>query len=132
MKYFRGRKSFFWWKQKLCISDIICSHWHKNAAWMCIACNFCPCFCDSWSKIRCWWWWQWEKHLLCCLELTAEQNRTQFMTIYFLLSSGIMWFFLFGFWGNTRTAFGISTSHSVSVGCYSGLPPRGLVSQSPI
>lgn len=54
-------------------------------------CNFCPCFRDSWSK-SCWWW-QGEKHLLCCLELTAEQNRERFMTLYFLLSSGItLWF----------------------------------------
>lgn len=57
----------------------------------CTLCNFCPCFHDSWCK-SCWWW-QGEKHLLCCVELASEQNREQFMTLYFLLSSGTtLWF----------------------------------------
>lgn len=54
-------------------------------------CNFCPCCHDS--RCKSCWWWQGEKHLLCFLELTAEQNREWFMTLYFLLSLGItLWF----------------------------------------
>lgn len=34
-----------------------------------------------------------KKHLLCCVELASEQNREQFMTLYFLLLSGTtLWF----------------------------------------
>lgn len=64
---------------------------NKSANNMYTVCNFCPCCHDSWCK-SCWWW-QGEKHLLCFLEMTAEQNRELFMDLYFLLSSGItLWF----------------------------------------
>lgn len=64
---------------------------NKSAINMYTMCHFCPCCRDSWCK-SCWWW-QGEKRLLCLLDLTAEQNREQFMTLYFLLSSSItLWF----------------------------------------
>jgi len=64
---------------------------NESADNMYTVCNFCPCCHDSWCK-SCWWW-QAEKHLLCFLELTAEQNSERFTTLYFLLSSGItLWF----------------------------------------
>lgn len=57
----------------------------------CTLCNFCPCFPDSWCKSCCGW--QREKQLLCCVELASEQNREQFLTLYFLLSTGTtLWF----------------------------------------
>lgn len=65
---------------------IIITVQNKSANNMDTVYNFCAFMIAS---VKSCWWWQGERHLLCCLELTVEQNRERFMTMYFLLSLGV-------------------------------------------